>query len=107
MPIRYNNPSAMTSSKDCKWPAIIEPFLLSDDFKPCKGLQVMGSIKIQPTATRPLSSLDTISGTDSVIFGHPKVAMRSVATKADSMAKLMYTTGSLTKKNYSDSKGRA
>lgn len=104
IPTHYKNPSAFGSSKDYEWSDSVKPYLLSDDFKPCKNLRIMGSIKIQPTATRPLSSLDTISGCDSAIFGHAKVALRSIATKADSMAKLLYTTGSLTKKNYSDSK---
>ena len=104
IPTHYKNPSAFGSSKDYEWSDSVKPYLLSDDFKPCKNLRIMGSIKIQPTATRPLSSLDTISGCDSAIFGHPKVALRSIATKSNSMAKLIYTTGSVTKKNYSDSK---
>lgn len=104
IPTHYKNPSAFGSSQGYEWADDVKPYLLSDDFKPCKNLRIMGSIKIQPTATRPLSSLDTISGCDSAIFGHPKVALRSIATQSNRMAKLIYTTGSITKKHYSDSK---
>jgi hypothetical protein len=64
------------------------------------GLVWCGEMQIIPTALRPLTGLDTYSGTDSAIFPHAKIAMSSVAQMMGSPAKLNYTTGTVTMRNY-------
>lgn len=104
IPLRYRNPTSPREDVIDRWHSSVEPYLCGVDVELAPGLKLMGSIKIQPTAVRPLSGLDTITGQDCGIFGHTKVALESVATAQGKLAKLLYTTGSVTKANYSDSK---
>jgi hypothetical protein len=105
IPIRYKNPTSQAEGKqEPTWAAVLAPYLYDRRMKACAGLQVLADIKIQPTAVDPLSGLDTLTGTDCGIFGHPKVAMRSVATRGHELPKLLLTTGAVTLPVYSDSK---
>lgn len=64
------------------------------------GLMWCGEMNILPTAARPLSSLQSYSGTDSAIFPHVKVAMESIATGGLEQPKFNYTTGTISQRNY-------
>jgi hypothetical protein len=64
------------------------------------GLVWCGETNIIPTAGNPLSGFETYSGRQSSIFPHAKIAMRSVASIQGSGAKLIYTTGTVTLRNY-------
>jgi hypothetical protein len=65
-----------------------------------RGLVWCGDLNIQPTASNPLSGYDTFCGRNSCIFPHAKIAERSVASTGGSGAKLIYTTGTTTCRNY-------
>lgn len=64
------------------------------------GLVWCGEMNILPTAVNPLAGLETYTHRKSAIFPHAKVAMRSIATMQGEGAKLNYTTGTVTLKNY-------
>lgn len=64
------------------------------------GLLWVGDMNIIPTATDPLSGLDSFAGAPSCIFPHPQVALKSVATAPGTETKFLYTTGAVTLKNY-------
>jgi hypothetical protein len=51
-----------------------------------------------------LSGLDSITGLDSAIFGHPSVELKTVPTPANDLPKILSTTGSITIPNYTASK---
>lgn len=59
-----------------------------------------GEMNILPTAQRPLSRMHTYSGADSAIVPHAKIAMESVAQMKGTPAKMLYTTGTVTQRNY-------
>lgn len=82
------------------WDAELEPYLLDDRVKVAPGLTFCGEINILPTAERPLSGLLNYTGRDSAIFPHVKVAMESVPSAKREAAKLCYTTGAVTVRNY-------
>ena len=65
-----------------------------------RGLMWCGEMNIIPTASDPLSGLETYSQRQSAIFPHAKIAMRTVAAVQGSGAKLNFTTGTVTKRNY-------
>lgn len=107
IPVRYRNPTAPKEAENAKndtWASEVMPYLCSHDVDLCNGLKLMGSVPIQPTAARPLSGLDTITGEGSGIFAHPKVAFNCIATKQGKLPKLLYTTGAVTRPRYSKSK---
>lgn len=64
------------------------------------GLVFCGESNISPTAVRPLSGLEGYTGRSSAIFPHPKIAMESVASGKYEGVKLLYTTGTITQRNY-------
>jgi hypothetical protein len=107
IPYRYRNPTSMWNANnegDEWWDKNIAQYLVTEYTQICNGLRVMGHIRIQPTASNPLSSFDSYTGTDSAIFGHPKVQLTTVPTPSKSLPKILTTTGSVTKENYTDSK---
>ena len=59
-----------------------------------------GESNISPTAIRPLSGLENYTGRRSAIFPHTKIALESVASGKSEGVKLLYTTGTVTQKNY-------
>ncbi len=64
------------------------------------GLEFRGEMNILPTATDPLSQLEAYSGRSSSIFPHTKFAMKSVASGKNEPTKFVYTTGTVTTRNY-------
>ncbi len=103
IPMRYKNLSHGKGEDDDWFDPAIVPYLFSQREEIIKGLTVVGDIKILPTAARPLSGLDSLTGGNCGIFGHTKVAMESIATKGHDLPKLLYTTGAITRPDYSDS----
>lgn len=78
----------------------IEPHVRDEMLELAPGLIWNGHTNIIPTAVFPLSGWDNYNGRASSIFPHVKVAMRSIATVRNDPAKLQYTTGAVTKRNY-------
>jgi hypothetical protein len=108
VPIRYRNPTRLhEENKDDWFDPRLEPYLYRGRARLADNLTLFADIATQPTAQRPLSGLTTLggdSGLDSAIFGHPKIAMQSVATRPGKMAKWAMTTGAVTVPDYSDTK---
>jgi hypothetical protein len=63
IPFRYKNPTSVfvNDSKDY-WDESLTPYLCEDDFELCGNLSVLGQLKSQPTAVRPLSGLEQVTG---------------------------------------------
>lgn len=78
----------------------LTPYRLDKRVQIGAGLVWCGEANIIPTAGDPLRGFETYSGRQSSIFPHAKIAMRSVASIQGSGAKLMYTTGTVTQRNY-------
>ena len=78
----------------------IKAFTSDERVSLAKGLVWCGEMNILPTATDPLSDLEVYTGRRSCVIPHPKIAMRSVPALDPKKAKLMYTTGTVTQRNY-------
>jgi hypothetical protein len=102
----YENVTAVKKDKGKKWVKEIEPYLIHGELR-LGHLSIQSHIKINATAVKPLSGMESIGGDTWTVFGHPRQHLLSVATPADLLPKMMYTTGSITKKNYSISKAGA
>jgi hypothetical protein len=104
IPYRYKNPTSVWTEKDHDWwhPSLQE-YITDEHIHLCEGMRVMGHIKMQPTASHPLSGFDSYTNTDSGIFGHPKVQLKTIPTPNMKMPKILTTTGSITLPNYTDS----
>jgi hypothetical protein len=107
IPGRYKNPTSRYTrdlDEDNWWDEAVEPYLLDKKFEVNKNLVILADIKIQPTAVRPLTGFETISGSRSAVMGHAKIELKTVPTPHEREAKIITTTGACTKKNYIDSK---
>ena len=107
LPLRYRNPTSRWTSGDEDedwWKKDLLPYMFAGRQLLCRTLVLIGDIKVQPTATRPLTSFETITGDLSGIIGHPKLELKTVATPQNDIPKIMTTTGAVTVKNYTDTK---
>lgn len=106
MPVYYKNISLMSHRTEIDESFIpeVEQYLHTDRANLNNNLVLMCDIPISPTAKHPLTGFDTISGDRSAIFGSPNLAMTAIATPSLKLPKLLYTTGSISKPNYSRTK---
>lgn len=107
IPIRYKNPTSKWSASQRNaewWHNSLSDYMFKGRVKLNPNLMVLGDIKTQLTAITPLTGYESITGGLSSIIGHPKLAMKTVATPHQKLPKIMTTTGSVTVKNYTDSR---
>ena len=76
------------------------PYMTNRRFNVGPGLVFCGEQNTLPTAVNPLSGFEAYTGSKWGIFPHAKVQMRSIATMFNSPAKIIMTTGTVTKPNY-------
>ena len=107
VPTRYRNPTSLFRHDEDTWAEELQDYLIDEKVHLHDGLVLLGNIKTQPTAVNPLTGLEGFTSTESIIVGHPKFALESIATRQGDMAKLLMTTGSITLPNYTDSKAGA
>ncbi len=107
IPFRYKNPSSTWTASQANeewWTTEVQPFLWNVTKVLNPNLMLMGDAKVIPTASDPLTGFDPLSSASSAIIGHPKIALRSIATPSNRMAKVMATTGACTVPNFTDSR---
>jgi len=106
-PGRYKNPTSRweESQQNAQWwaPELV-PFLINKRTRLNDNLMLLADVHVQPTAQYPLSDLEGLSHGESSILGHPKRELIVVPTPNHSIAKVMWTTGSCTIENYTDTK---
>jgi hypothetical protein len=86
--------------EDIWWPPEVVPYLSDEREQLAPGLIWCGEMNIMPTAVRPLSGLDTYTGRASSIFPSPNLALESVPSAKHDSSKMMFTTGTVTLRNY-------
>lgn len=110
---RYKNPTSVSSDKSTKskerdlyntWHDRVIPYLDAARHKIHPNLCILSDVKVQPTASTPLSGLNGLTGLESCIIGHPRVHLKSLPILDGYPHKLLVTTGSVTIDNYTDTK---
>ena len=102
---RYRNPTTVDGvQEDEWWDKDLLQYADAGRHDIHKYLSIMSDVKIQPTATNPMSGMQGMSGVNSCIFGNPKVQMEMIPVLDGNKPKMMLSTGAITKMNYSDSK---
>lgn len=76
------------------------PHFIEEQVKLADDLIFCGELDILPTAQFPLNGLDNYTGSHSAIIPHTKMQMKALATMKHEDAKHLYTTGSITLRNY-------
>jgi len=110
---RYRNPISLSASKSLQnkedilqnsWHERVLPYLDANRHKIHKHLCILSDLKIQPTASTPLSGINGLTGLESCIVGHPRVHLKSLPILDGYPHKLLLTTGSVSIENYTDTK---
>lgn len=106
----YNIPSGARGEKKTSreradgqretWDARLEPYFADRRIEIAPGLVWCGELQILPTAENPLSGLESYTGRASSIIPHTTFAVESIAAPKHSGTKFMYTTGTVTLRNY-------
>ena len=104
-PFFYNvNGVAYGKKEDAWFDERVKPYLVNESVQIAKDLVFCGELNILPSAVNPLSGLHNYTGEQSGIVPHAKLQLESVPTPKSDRAKLMYTTGTLTKRHYRNEK---
>lgn len=110
VPLRYKNPTSIWSAaqeRDDWWAPELTPYLFNERRKLGPNLVLVGDVRIQPTASNPLAGFQSLTGAESCVIAHPKMAFRAVPAPSGRFPKILSTTGSVTRANYTDSKAGA
>lgn len=79
---------------------LIQKYIIDEELQVAKDLIWCGNLNILPTAVNPLSGFKNYRGDSSIIVPHVKMELECGATAADRDPKFMFTTGSITQRNY-------
>lgn len=101
----YNKTGFQNGKSDEAWfdPKITD-YILDESCVIADKLLWCGELNILPTAVNPLSGLHNYTNKDSAIVPHAKLQLESLPTPKHEPAKLMYTTGCVTQRNYIEMK---
>lgn len=78
----------------------IRDYIMDTRVELAPGLIWCGEMNILPTATNPLTGLETYNGRASNIVPHVQIAMESVPALRGEGTKFNYSTGTITQRNY-------
>jgi len=107
IPFRYKNPTSVFTAQqenDDWWDSQLIPYLTLNRHNLNNSVSVLSDVKIQPTASQPLQGLEGMTGDHSCVVGHPRMELKTVPVMDVNRPKIMFTTGAVTKLNYTDSK---
>ena len=101
---RFHKASAKpgtTTDEEMLWfdPRVV-PYVVDRRITLAPGLEWCGEVQILPTAKRPISGFEAYTGRHSCILPHAKFAMQSIASGKNEGTKLIFTSGTVTRKNY-------
>lgn len=104
--IRYKNMTAYASSQDYtpRWSSELMPYYLNEKIDLNKNLTVLADMRIQAASVSPLSNVGNVAGTKSAIVGHSQLELTMIPTPGEEISRMLITTGSCSKKNYSQSR---
>ncbi len=105
IPFRYKNPTTTTEdNSDEYWDKEVIPYLNAKRHNLNNNITILADIKVQPTATSPLTSLESLTVNHSSVVGHPRQHLKVLPVLDSDKPKIICSTGCCTISNFSDSK---
>lgn len=110
---RYKNPTSLSVSNSLKnseknkqlfWAKEVVPYLDAARHNIHKNMCILSDVKVQPTASTPLSGMNGLTSMESCVIGHPRVHLKSLPVLDGYPNKILATTGAVTFENYTDTK---
>lgn len=97
----YNKNGFQNGKREDSWfDERLVPYMVNESVELADGLVFCGELNILPSAVNPISGLHNYTGENSAIIPHAKLQLESVPTPQSDVAKLIYTTGTVTQRNY-------
>jgi hypothetical protein len=104
----YNKNGFQNGKRDGAWfDERVIPFMGNDSVELAKGLVWSAELNILPTAQNPISGFHNYNNDASFIIPHAKLCLESVPTPKMDEARLIYTTGTCSLRNYRNQKAGA
>lgn len=102
----YNTEGFQNLGKgDGEWfDPLIKDYIIDEPVQLAKDLVWCGELNILPTAVNPLSGFHSYTKSASGIIPHAKVQLESLPTHMSEPARMLYTTGAVTQRNYIEKK---
>lgn len=92
------------NSSDYWYDPKITPYRFDESVELAEGLVFCGELNILPTDINPLGGFYNYLAEQSGIIPHAKLQMESLPSPKSDQARLMYTTGTVTQRNYIEKK---
>jgi hypothetical protein len=102
MALDYKNKDSIHGSRneDIWWDESIQPYLSLNRHNLTPHVSVLADVRVRPTAVKPMNGFEGFEGETSLILGHPRMQMKTVATLEGYRMKEIWTTGACTVPNY-------
>ena len=100
---RYKNPTSMFKEGDDVWDEKVHKYLTANRQFLHKNVLLLADLKIQATSPNPTNGIELFGDGASCIVGAPRIEMRSVPVLPTQTQKFLYSTGSVTEPNFTDS----
>jgi len=99
---RYKNPTSQFKDEDV-WASEVQPYLTANRQFLHKDLLLLSDLKVQATSPNPTNGIELFGDNASVIVGAPRIEMRTVPVLPTQKQKFLYSTGTTTIPNFTDS----
>jgi len=93
-------PGTAEKPKELWYDDAIQPFISDESIQLAPDLVWCGELNVLPTMKFPLTQFKTYTRQDSAIVPHAKISMESIPTMKNVPAKMLYSTGTVTQRNY-------
>lgn len=106
IPTRYKNPTSIFMERDKGndvWDHAIDKYLTAKRQILHNNLMLLADLKIQATSPNPTNGIELFGDYRSLIVGAPKIEMVSVPVLPTMPQKFLYSTGSITFPNFTES----
>tara|TARA_R110000850_G_scaffold4741_2_gene20905 strand:+ start:276 stop:1868 length:1593 start_codon:yes stop_codon:yes gene_type:complete len=101
----YNKKGFQKGSEEGVWyDPKVRKYVLDESRQIAEGLLWCGELNIVPSAVNPISGLHNYTNRSSGIIPHSKLQLESLPTPKHDTCRMMYTTGSVTQRNYIEMK---
>lgn len=99
IPVSYKTKTLFEQDEEKHWKPELFKYLVAGDVE-IGNVTIRADVKINATTLNPLTGKHGHCGERWVVFGHPQHQMEVAISPASQLPKRMYTTGSVTRENY-------
>lgn len=104
IPLKYKLHGLAEADKEYSWAKEVTDYLVRDTLRLTDNLVLLAGVRVSPSIGNPLTGFEAFSKGDSLIIGHPQIAMKTVAMSHVDPSAIITTTGCITNPVYTDTK---